>query len=161
MRAGCLWQRQATWPGQLQQQHSLQLTSLRGLESVPSTRCRGSSGAAASVFAAVMAPQQQALKTYKASEMSAQDLIDATARPRIDFASILGTVRGVSVCTPVTAARRSSQSASMHDQLMVFAGCLSRLSRSILTQLCDFGDCHRHCRWSQSYNASRSMETPR
>ncbi len=40
---------------------------------------------------AVMAPRQ-ALKTYKASEMSATDLQEATARPRIDFASILGTV---------------------------------------------------------------------
>jgi hypothetical protein len=37
-----------------------------------------------------MAPS--ALKTYKASELSEQDLLEVTARPRIDFASILSTV---------------------------------------------------------------------
>lgn len=42
--------------------------------------------------AAVMAPCNAGLKTYKASEMSAEDLLQATARPRIDFASILSTV---------------------------------------------------------------------
>lgn len=39
-----------------------------------------------------MAPRNAGLKTYKASEMSAEDLLQATARPRIDFASILSTV---------------------------------------------------------------------
>lgn len=42
------------------------------------------------VSAAVMAPN--ALKTYTASEMSASHLLEATARPRIDFGSILNTV---------------------------------------------------------------------
>lgn len=42
---------------------------------------------------AVMAPN--ALKTYTASEMSASDLQAVTARPRIDFASILSTVEPI------------------------------------------------------------------
>ena len=41
-----------------------------------------------------MAPS--ALKTYKASELSEQDLLEVTARPRIDFASILSAVRPAS-----------------------------------------------------------------
>ena len=48
--------------------------------------------------AAVLAPEQQALKTYKASEMTAEDLQTATARPRIDFASILSTVIRAATC---------------------------------------------------------------
>jgi len=42
-----------------------------------------------------MAPQHAGLKTYKASEMSVKDLQEATARPRIDFASILSTVEPI------------------------------------------------------------------
>lgn len=84
----CFGQRQAqaAWPGQ-QLQQTRQLTSLKGLQiATGSGRCCR----ATPILAAVMAPQ--ALKTYKASEMSAQDLLDATARPRINFASILSTV---------------------------------------------------------------------
>lgn len=90
----CLGQRQvqAAWPGQ-QLQHTRQLTSLRGLQLASSSREARRCCRATPTLAAVMAPQ--ALKTYKACEMSAQDLLDATARPRIDFASILSTVMGV------------------------------------------------------------------
>ncbi len=58
----------------------------------PAHRSRQQSSRAGVARAAVMAPQDAVLKTYKASEMSAEDLLQATARPRIDFASILSTV---------------------------------------------------------------------
>jgi hypothetical protein len=38
-------------------------------------------------------PVAGGLKTYTVADMSAADLRAATARPRIDFDSILGTVR--------------------------------------------------------------------
>lgn len=92
MRAHCAFgqrQAQASWPGQ-QLQLTGQLISLTGLQLAPRSASRRSHCTAATISATVMAPS--ALKTYKASEMSEQDLLAATARPRIDFASILSTV---------------------------------------------------------------------
>lgn len=45
------------------------------------------------VTKAVTAEKISSLKTYKASELSTADLLALTARPRIDFTSILHTVR--------------------------------------------------------------------
>ena len=47
----------------------------------------------AAVIKAVTAEKVASLKTYKASELSTGDLLALTARPRIDFTSILDTVR--------------------------------------------------------------------
>jgi hypothetical protein len=41
---------------------------------------------------AVAAPQAPEMKVYRASQMSAAELKEATARPRVDFSSILGSV---------------------------------------------------------------------
>ncbi len=37
---------------------------------------------------------ESTIKIYDASSLSAQQLKEITARPRVDFTSILGTVRG-------------------------------------------------------------------
>lgn len=41
---------------------------------------------------AVAAPQSSTMKVYKAASMDGKQLEEFTARPRIDFSSILGTV---------------------------------------------------------------------
>ena len=48
---------------------------------------------AAVVTKAVTAERVSSLKTYRVSELSTADLLALTARPRIDFTSILDTVR--------------------------------------------------------------------
>lgn len=45
------------------------------------------------VVQAVTAERVSTLKTYRASELSTSELLALTARPRIDFSSILDTVR--------------------------------------------------------------------
>lgn len=47
---------------------------------------------------AVMTEKASSLKTYKASEMSTADLLALSARPRIDFTSILETVSYLIKC---------------------------------------------------------------
>ena len=47
----------------------------------------------ATVVQAVTAERLSTLKTYRASELSTAQLLALTARPRIDFSSILDTVR--------------------------------------------------------------------
>lgn len=52
---------------------------------------------AATVTSAMTAERVSSLKTYTASELSTADLLALTARPRINFGSILDTVR-VATC---------------------------------------------------------------
>ncbi|CAL8467003.1 g6539 [Coccomyxa elongata] len=54
--------------------------------------CREAGRMAPVVIKAVTAEKVSSLKTYKASELSTADLLALTARPRIDFTSILDTV---------------------------------------------------------------------
>lgn len=79
-----------------------------------------------------MAPQHAGLKTYKASEMSVKDLQEATARPRIDFASILSTVRARSAPNHVEAAApidmRRTQKVDQKPQFTSHTSCTSRPS---------------------------------
>ena len=60
-----------------------------------SSRRRASSPSFVAMAAAASAPSAAAptLKTYDAASMSTQDLLAFTARPRVDFDSILATVR--------------------------------------------------------------------
>lgn len=49
----------------------------------------------AAVYNTLTAERVTALKTYEAAKLSTEELLSLTARPRIDFSSILQTVSNV------------------------------------------------------------------
>ena len=85
---------------------------------VPSSQCRVSGAARqrrAVVRVQAVAAPAGAMKVLQAQELDEQQLLRATARPRIDFTSILGTVRLAGPCSgapPTPAAAAASPAAA-------------------------------------------------